>query len=252
MSKHNENEENSAKRMSTDGKTSGAGMNRVQELTRQFRRATGESTATQASPPMSSIPSPSKLPKVLHQIPKVPAAVVSPRRSGSGAADVCTSNGGTDNNSSEPLTPDGVFLRRRPSSPQLTESPVAQRKAAEQENSPPQTEQVGHNENADVSSVSSVSSTDVSGCEVGGGDEPASQPPSTDQNHEINQNQQYQQTDKETAVVPRQEEQPQKKLSIYQPSISSDAVIGLDYLQEQVRKLALRKGFTLNVMVIGK
>ena len=29
------------------------------------------------------------------------------------------------------------------------------------------------------------------------------------------------------------------------------SVIGLDLLQEQVRRLALRKGFTLNVMVVG-
>ncbi len=33
---------------------------------------------------------------------------------------------------------------------------------------------------------------------------------------------------------------------------SSDYVIGLDQLQEQVRRLALRRGFTLNIMVVGK
>lgn len=32
----------------------------------------------------------------------------------------------------------------------------------------------------------------------------------------------------------------------------SDYVIGLDQLQEQVRRLALRRGFTLNIMVVGK
>ena len=41
---------------------------------------------------------------------------------------------------------------------------------------------------------------------------------------------------------------------IRQPSKleSSDYVIGLDQLQEQVRRLALRRGFTLNIMVVGK
>lgn len=33
---------------------------------------------------------------------------------------------------------------------------------------------------------------------------------------------------------------------------SSDYVIGLDQLQEQVRRLALRRGFTLNIMVVGE
>lgn len=33
---------------------------------------------------------------------------------------------------------------------------------------------------------------------------------------------------------------------------TSDYVIGLDQLQEQVRRLALRRGFTLNIMVVGK
>ncbi|XP_046658090.1 septin homolog spn2-like [Daphnia pulicaria] len=33
---------------------------------------------------------------------------------------------------------------------------------------------------------------------------------------------------------------------------SSDYVIGLDQLQEQVRRLALRRGFTLNIMVVGR
>ena len=33
---------------------------------------------------------------------------------------------------------------------------------------------------------------------------------------------------------------------------STDYIIGLDQLQEQVRRLALRRGFTLNLMVVGK
>ena len=42
--------------------------------------------------------------------------------------------------------------------------------------------------------------------------------------------------------------------AVAQPSKiqSSDYVIGLDQLQEQVRRLALRRGFTLNIMVVGK
>ncbi len=41
---------------------------------------------------------------------------------------------------------------------------------------------------------------------------------------------------------------------IRQPSKieSSEYVIGLDQIQEQVRRLALRRGFTLNIMVVGK
>ena len=34
--------------------------------------------------------------------------------------------------------------------------------------------------------------------------------------------------------------------------IDQDHYIGLDQLQEQVRRIALRRGFTLNLMVIGK
>lgn len=33
--------------------------------------------------------------------------------------------------------------------------------------------------------------------------------------------------------------------------LSSERLIGLELLQEQVRRLALRKGFTLNIMVVG-
>ena len=43
-----------------------------------------------------------------------------------------------------------------------------------------------------------------------------------------------------------------RTLALPKTAASANYIIGLDQLQEQVRRLALRRGFTLNLMVVGE
>lgn len=224
--------------MSADarGETSDrAGTNRVQELSRQFRPALVESTAAHPSPPRTP-----KLPKVVHQFVKAASPAGSKRN--------CLNlPSATDDRGSSSTS------RPNSTASSIGGSPIGQRREVGVHNNSTISEddRVGRDGDCACSTISSASSMSAV----------PPDPSVSDSNDD--------QVSRRSLSfnAPNEPPDPVKRPECDQPAIvrlqnqcqpafpsrpDTDTIIGLEHLQDQVRKLAIRKGFTLNLMVIGE
>ena len=251
---------------------------RVQELARQFRRPSAE-TAPSASDLSNAN---AKLPKVLHQFPK------SPLLSGSGhvtAGNVSHNNNNSSSSSSSSSNDNGsqnsdtqsqnaartaavtvvTGSMSDSSSSCQSESPMVKRRAQSPSlhsaDDDEEDLQVGDDSKSTFSYESNDGHSGSSALPDDAGVDDHNTRPSVVASHQINSiiSQRADEPRPLKDAAPRNQRIPteiehvaEKKLPSKISASTCDTLIGLEHLQEQVRKLALRRGFTLNLMVIGE